>query len=264
MLKLTDYINSASALAQQTPSSQFAMHALKRDDDGKLTYTKSLFANTAETIEMTDGTGFAYMGLEELIRGTTDSGVSHNNTPITQSEVSDKNAVSKTIYVRITNGGYDFDISGNPATVGTGNTNIELEVTRGATYTFIMTDPSTQGYPLYISKQPSGANYANEYLIGVVNSRSAYGGSNGDLNTQSVGPLSFTIPEDAPDVLYYASGNHANVYGVMRVRRENANLNNRKHEQVRFDGLQLSYYINNRGFLVARYLNEYDYSVGPA
>ena len=69
---------------------------------------------------------------------------------------------------------------------------------------------------------------------------------------------------DAPDVLYYASGNHANVYGVMRVRRENANLNNRKHEQVRFDGLQLSYYINNRGFLVARYLNEYDYSVGPA
>jgi hypothetical protein len=264
MLKLTDYINSASALAQQTPSSQFAMHALKRDADGKLTYTKSLFANTAETIEMTDGTGFAYMGLEELIRGTTDSGVSHNSTPITQSEVSDKNAVSKTIYVRVNNGGYDFDISGNPATVGTGNTNIELEVTRGATYTFIMTDPSTQGYPLYISKNSAGGNYADEFLVGVENSRSAYGGSNGDLNTESEGPLVFTIPEDAPDILYYASGNHANVYGMMRVRRENANLTHRKHEQVRFDGLQLSYYINNRGFLVARYLNEYDYSVGPA
>jgi len=264
MLKVTDYINSASALAQQTPSSQFAFHGLRRDADGKLTYTKSLFANTAETIELTDGQGFAYMGLEEVLRGTTDSGVSHNNTPITQSEVSDKNAVSKSIYVRVTNGNYDFDISGNPATVGTGNTNIELEVTRGATYTFIMNDPSTQGYPLYISTQPAGANYANEYLVGVVNSRSAYGGSNGDLNTQSVGPLVFTIPADAPDILYYASGNHANTYGMMRVRRENANLTHRKHEQVRFDAVQLSYYINSRGFLVARYLNDYDYSVGPA
>lgn len=257
-------INSASALAQQTPSSQFALHGLRRDADGKLIYTKSLFANTAETIDMTDGTGFAYMGVEEFIRGTTDAGVAHNNIPITQSEVSDKIAASKTIYVRVNNGGYDFDISGNPATVGTGNTNIELEITRGATYTFVTTDPSTQGYPLYISTQPTGANYANEYLVGVVNSRSAYGGSNGDLNTQSAGPLTFTVPADAPDILYYASGNHPGVYGMMRVRRENANLTHRKHEQVRFDAVQLSYYINNRGFLVARYLNDYDYSVGPA
>jgi len=264
MLKVTDYINSASALAQQTPSSQFAFHGLRRDADGKLIYTKSLFANTAETIELTDGQGFAYMGLEELVRGTTDSGIQHNYIPIQQSEVSDKLAASKTINVRVNNGGYDFEISGYPGSFGSGNTNIEMEVTRGATYTFVMTDPSTQGYPLYISTQPAGANYAFEYLVGVVNSRSAYGGSDGDLNTQSVGPLVFTIPADAPDILYYASGNHSNVYGMMRVRRENANLTHRKHEQVRFDGVQLSYYINNRGFLVARYLNEYDYSVGPA
>jgi hypothetical protein len=264
MPNITDLVNDSINLAKDTPSSQFALHALNRDADGKLTYTKSLFANTQESISMTDGQGNAYTGLEEMIRGTTDSGVAHNTIPKYQNEVGDKVQQSKTIYVRVVNGNYEMNLSGVPGSFNSGNTNIELELTRGATYTFVTSDPSTQGYPLYISTQPSGSNYANEYLLGVTNSRSAYGGANGDLNTQSPGPLTFTVPADAPDVLYYASGNHSNVYGIMRFSRETTNLTHRKYEQVRFDNVQLTYYINNRGFLVARYENTYDYSGGPA
>jgi hypothetical protein len=234
-----------------------------------LIYTKSLFANSQETIAMTDGTGFAYTGLEEMIRGTTDSGVIHNMVPLNQNEIGDKTQQSKTIKVRINNGAYDLDVTGVPGSldingVVLSNTNIELELVRGATYTFDTSDPSTQGYPLYISTAPTGGNYNTEWLLGVTNSRSAYGGSNGDLNTQSSGPLIFTVPSDAPNKLYYASGNHSGVYGVINIRRETTNLAHRTYEQVRFDSVQLTYYINNRGFLVARYLNTYDYSGGPA
>lgn len=263
MPNITDLINSSNYLAQETPSSQFGLHALTRDSDGKLTYTKSLFANTDESIAMTDGTGFAYNGLEEMIRGTTDSGVVHNTIPINQNEVGDKVQQSKTIVVRVVNGAYELNVSGVPGSLNAGNTNIELEVTYGATYTFETTDPSTQGYPIYISTQPMGANVASEYLLGVTNSRSAYGGANNELNTLSSGPLIFTIPPDAPSVLYYASMNHSNVYGKLNVVRETTNLKHRKYEQVRFESVQLTYYINSRGFLVARYGSPYTYT-GPA
>lgn len=266
-MNLTDLLNNKNNLAQDTPSSQLAFHGLYRDADGKLTYSKALFANTQETIALTDGTGFAYMGMEELIRGTTDSGVAHNNVRIDQNEVGDKDVQSKTIRVLVKNGNYVFQVEGMPNTFnGSGypnDSNIELELTYGATYTFDMSDPSTQGYPIYISTQPSGANYNNEWLLGVTNSRSAYNGVSGDLQTQSSGPLTFTIPSDAPARLYYASGNHSNVYGIINIRRENTNLKHRKYEQVRFDNVKVNYYINSRGFLVARYLNDYDYSGGP-
>ena len=87
MLNLTDLLVNKNNLAQDTPSSQLAFHGLYRDANGKLTYTKALFANTQESVALTDGTGFAYNGIEELIRGTTDSGVAHNNVPLYQNEV---------------------------------------------------------------------------------------------------------------------------------------------------------------------------------
>jgi hypothetical protein len=270
MLTLSDLLSNKNNLAQDIPSSQMAFHGLYRDADGKLTYSKALFANTQESIELTDGTGFAYNGLEELIRGTTDSGVAHNTIPTYYNEVGDKVQQAKTIKVRVVNGKYNLELSGSTGSIdyngvsNQSNTNIELELTYGATYTFDTSDSSTQGYPLYISTQPFGANYNYEWLLGVTNSRSAYGGKNGDLNTESPGPLTFTIPLDAPNVLYYASGNHSNVYGIINIRRETTNLKHRKYEQVRFDNIKLTYYINSRGFLVARYLNDYDYSGGPA
>jgi hypothetical protein len=269
MLSLTDLINSTNNLAQESASSQLAFHGLYRDANGKLIYTKALMANTQESVSLTNGTGFAYNGIEEVIRGTTDSGVTHNTIPLYQSEVGDKIQQSKTIKVRVTNGNYDMEISGVPGSIdynglaAQSNTNIDLELSHGATYTFDTSDPSTQGYPLYISTQPFGANYNYEWVLGVTNSRSAYGGSNGDLNTQSSGPLIFTVPSDAPSKLYYASGNHSGVYGIINIRRETTNLKNRQYEQVRFDNVKLTYYINSRGFLVARYLNDYNYT-GPA
>ena len=261
MRNITDLINAASDLSRSTPSSQFAMHALKTDDDGLLTYTRALFANTEETIHLTDGQGFAYNGLEEMIRGTTDSGVMHNAVVNGVNEVGDKATAGKTFYMKVVGGNYNINLTEYEFTANT-FPNRELEITRGATYVFETTDPSTQGYPIYISTTPNGADYTKEYTKGVVNSRSEFGGTDVDLSALSTGPLVFTVPSDAPDILYYASGNHANVYGILRIRRETTNLKHRTYNQVRFDGEQLYYYINSRGFLVARYDNTYNYT-GP-
>ena len=168
MLNLTDLLVNKNNLAQDTPSSQLAFHGLYRDANGKLTYTKALFANTQESVALTDGTGFAYNGIEELIRGTTDSGVAHNNVPLYQNEVGDKTYQNKIIKVRVVNGKYNFEVPNSKGSIdyngasAQSNTNIEMELSYGATYTFDTSDPSTQGYPLYISTQPSGANYNYE------------------------------------------------------------------------------------------------------
>lgn len=80
MANLSDLIKSNSLKAEQsTVSDQFAMHALGRDDNGLLTYTKVLW-NSSEEIPMNIGNGRAYAGVEEFVAGVTADGVPHNET----------------------------------------------------------------------------------------------------------------------------------------------------------------------------------------
>lgn len=51
-----------------------AIHALKRDADGLLTYSK-IKLNGAESLELSNGQGQAFDGIEEFIKGVTPSGV---------------------------------------------------------------------------------------------------------------------------------------------------------------------------------------------
>ena len=66
-------------MAESTMSSQFAMHSLSRDADGLLTYTKVLW-NSNEEINMSNGAGQAYTGVEEFIEGKNNEGEWHNKT----------------------------------------------------------------------------------------------------------------------------------------------------------------------------------------
>jgi hypothetical protein len=79
---LSDFLNPSSGSvtgggAVTQISDQYAYHALSRDADGLLTYTKVLL-NGTESIELTDSSGFAFNGLEDMLDGKTDDGTDYN------------------------------------------------------------------------------------------------------------------------------------------------------------------------------------------
>ena len=64
-----------------------AFHALNRTDDGLLTYTR-IFLNSDEQVHVTDGSGFAYGGIEELEQNLLNDGTTKvNETVRTTAEV---------------------------------------------------------------------------------------------------------------------------------------------------------------------------------
>jgi len=78
---------------------------------------------------------------------------------------------------------------------------------RGGTYNLHV---DAAGHPLYLTTD-NGSNFASgtyfgEYTDGVTNSRT------------SSGTLTITVPNDAPDTLYYQCGNHNSMRGSIRVQ----------------------------------------------
>ena len=86
---------------------------------------------------------------------------------------------------------------------------------RGGTYTFSV---SASGHPFYLTTDNgtnfSSATYFGEYTSGVTNSR-----------TQS-GNLTFTVPANAPDTLYYQCGNHSAMRGAITIKDLSVETNN--------------------------------------
>ena len=82
---------------------------------------------------------------------------------------------------------------------------------KGGTYTFNL-DATLSGHPFYLSTIDSvdggytAGTYAGEYTSGVVGSRN------------ESGTLVFTVPSDAPDILYYQCGNHAAMKGSITIK----------------------------------------------
>jgi plastocyanin len=107
-------------------------------------------------------------------------------------------APSISMNVSTNSGAYDIDI--------THGTDIEA-VYRGGTYTFNL---NVTGHPFYLTTD-DGTNwtqggYAGEYTNGVTGSRT------------EVGTLTFTVPNDAPDTLYYQCANHSGMKGIIHVK----------------------------------------------
>ena len=259
MIKLTDLIKTTNDITEAAQPSQFAMHAFTRDQEGLLTYTKALWANTSESIELTDGSGLAFNSLEDFISGYTPSGTFVNNTMKADRENANKTLNSKTFYVRVT----DRNTS-DPKYVFDGTTQPTLFLEKGVTYTFNTDDASTQGFSLYISAVAGDSNYVNEFINGVSYSHSSNDAVISSLltgnNTVTPASLIFTVPFTAPDVLYYSSGENANCFGIIQVSDASVDISRRRYDQVRFDNQKLTYYISNNGFLVARYVADYSYS----
>lgn len=136
-----------------------------------------------------------------------DSGTSHSITRLTvnvPSVVTPPTLTAPTITYTVGNSG-----SGAYTFTGTATgSNPQLgPVYRGGTYTFNI---SATGHPLYLTTD-NGTNYSagtyfGEYTSGVTGSR-----------TDS-GALTFVVPANAPDVLYYQCGNHSPMRGTIVVK----------------------------------------------
>jgi hypothetical protein len=230
-----------------------AIHALKKDADGLLTYSK-IKLNGSESIELSNGQGQAFDGMEEFVRGVTSSGVVHNTVQTGIDEVGQKALLGQDFNVKILN-----STTNTPAFFLNNNLVRFMDLVKGATYRFITDDPTTQGYPLFIATTAGGGTDA-EYLKGVTNSRSAYGGTGSDPNCLTTEPLVFTVPADAPDILYLSTGSHPTFYATIYTSRLTyPNLKYRNYDQTRLDDRKLTYFINSNGFLVARYNQDYTY-----
>ena len=99
---------------------------------------------------------------------------------------------------------------------------------RGGTYTFNLSNAT--GHPFYLTTD-SGAgyvagSYVGEYTSGVTNSRA-----------QS-GTVTFTVPQNAPDVLYYQCGNHSSMRGTIRIKNLAVEYNNNGNPIVYFQHSQ--------------------------
>ena len=93
------------------------------------------------------------------------------------------------------------------------NTNIG-PLRRGNTYKFAV---NASGHPFYLTTDNgtnfSAGNYVGEYTSGVTNSRT------------DNGTLTFVVPSDAPDTLYYQCGNHSSMRGEITIKNLEVDTN---------------------------------------
>ena len=83
-----------------------------------------------------------------------------------------------------------------------GTSNPIITVTRGSTYTFNMNTP---GHPFAIQTTTGEYNSANEYTVGVNNAGAA------------VGDITWSVPQNSPDNLFYVCKNHEEMNGKIIV-----------------------------------------------
>ena len=110
------------------------------------------------------------------------------------------NTIAYTFNISAGSGVYRFSDSGNNWFTSTEN-NPSLYLQRGQTYKF---NVNASGHPFYIKTQ-TGTGTGNQYTTGVVNQ-----------GTQS-GIVSFTVPMDAPNTLFYQCSQHAAMNGQINI-----------------------------------------------
>jgi hypothetical protein len=90
--------------------------------------------------------------------------------------------------------------SGTSAYVIGGSNNPTLRLERGVTYVFQVI---ASGHPFYIKTIPGSTGTGNQYTSGVTG------------NGVSVGSLTFAVPTNAPNPLYYHCGQHSAMGGML-------------------------------------------------
>jgi len=102
--------------------------------------------------------------------------------------------------------------------------NPTLTLYRGNTYKFLVnspgTTPGTRGrHPFYIMTEPFKTGIAVDGSTSVLYNNGVTG------NGASNGIVTFEIPSNAPDVLYYQCSTHASMHGVIRIKTISATTN---------------------------------------
>ena len=121
------------------------------------------------------------------------------STLIAQGNIGSNTGITSAINYNITNSGsLSYIFNGNGLT-NSSNPNLTLQ--RGKTYTFTVNTP---GHPFLI-KSVQSAGTTNQFSDGVTN------------NGISNGVITFTIPSNAPNTLYYICEFHSSMTGVITV-----------------------------------------------
>ena len=110
-------------------------------------------------------------------------------------------SLGNTQFAVINNGSGSYSVNGTASAT--------LTLTRGATYTF---NVNASGHPFYIQTSGNGYNAGNVFSTGV----SLTSG------TRDVGTITFQVPENAPDLLYYQCQFHPSMYGQINVIASNS------------------------------------------
>ena len=97
---------------------------------------------------------------------------------------------------------YDVTASGTASYLFDGVADPTITLTRGATYTFNM---NATGQPLFFQTSVAPYNASNLYTDGVINGGTA------------VGTITFTVPNGAPNTLYYVSQNASTMTGTINI-----------------------------------------------
>jgi hypothetical protein len=100
--------------------------------------------------------------------------------------------------------------SGASAFVVGGSNNATLSFTRGATYTIQV---NAVGHPFWIQTSSGAYNAANVVTSGITN------------NGTELGYITFQVPADAPNTLYYACQYHATMVGTINITGTASNSN---------------------------------------
>jgi FtsP/CotA-like multicopper oxidase with cupredoxin domain len=147
------------------------------DDGGILEYTD---------IELLDGHINVHLSANEL------------ETIVAQGDIGINEGASSNAYDVTNSGASAYVFNGNGLT---NSQNPDLTLTRGETYTFAV---SAVGHPFWIkSSQSTGAG--DVYNSGVTN------------NGAESGTVTFTVPADAPDTLYYICQFHGSMTGTLTI-----------------------------------------------
>lgn len=167
--------------------------------DGNATLTAHFAAKTRK-LSISSGTGGSATG-----GGTTFSHGHHASivaTPSANYDFAGWTVDKNTSYV-VSLGSRSI-ASSKPVFLLDGRERPALTLVRGHTYLFNVS--TNANYPFYLSSRPdASASYAGEYLSGVTGSRA------------TSGTLSFTVPSDAPDLLYYHSPNATSMGSPLRI-----------------------------------------------
>ena len=178
------------------------------DIHGSMTQTHSLY------LKWIDGAG-----TDNLVSWATSAGpISDTHPDINSGNATDVQRITVSVPATITpptlnNPSVAYTVTNNSAGAYTfsgsakgDNPNIG-PIYRGGTYTF---NVSATGHPFYLTTDNgtnfSAGQYFGEYTTGVTGSRS------------DSGSVTFTVPANAPDTLYYQCGNHSAMRGEITVK----------------------------------------------